>query len=281
MPAANDLGPDDLVLCSAMLLGRTLSEKIEAARSAGFRGISLFADDVEQARGEGIDDAGLRARLADAGLAVAEIDPLGCWLPSHPEGSGMFRHTEADLCRLAEATGARSLNVVEVTGAQTPVDEAAEAFAGVCDRARERGLLVGLEFMPFGGIPSLKLAAEIVRSAGRPNGGLMLDTWHLTRSGGTLEELCALPGDAVLGVQISDAPLRPEGALIEETMNARRFPGDGDVDLVGFVRALDAIGSRAPLGIEVLSEEARRLAPEGTARRAADGLRAVLAQARP
>lgn len=262
------------------LLGRTLREKIAAAEAADYAGISLFADDVEQASREGIDVSDLSERLGAAGLRVAEIDPLGGWLPRSPPGEGMFRHSEEDLCRLAEAISARSLNLVEVTGRRPSLDDAAEAFAGVCDRARERGLLVCLEFMPFGGIPNLNLAREIVESADRSNGGLMIDTWHLQRSGSTLDELRSLPGELILGIQISDASREPEGALVQETMNSRRFPGEGDLDLVGFVRTLDAIGSRAPLGIEVLSQEARALPPRETARRAADGLRTILARAR-
>jgi sugar phosphate isomerase/epimerase len=67
---------------------------------------------------------------------------------------------------------------------------------------------------------------------------------------------------------------------VAATMYARRLPADGVVDLVGWVRLLDAIGSRAPLGIEVLSDALHAIAPEEAARRAGNAMRALLAAAR-
>src|SRR5262249_37178835 len=147
--------------------------------------------------------------------------------------------------------GARSLTLVEFYGARVELDAAVEAFAAVCDRAREHGVLVHLEFLPWAGIPDLRSAWEIVRRAGRANGGLLVDSWPLFRSGAQPEELLAIPGDRVLGVQLDDAPARPEADLALETQHRRLLPGEGSFDLVGLVRALDAIGCAAPLGVEV------------------------------
>ena len=43
------LGPDDLVLCAGTLGSAPLREKIEAAADAGFRGVSLYPADLQQA----------------------------------------------------------------------------------------------------------------------------------------------------------------------------------------------------------------------------------------
>jgi hypothetical protein len=49
--------------------------------------------------------------------------------------------------------------------------------------------------------PDFRTAWEIVRGAGRGNGGLLVDRWHFFRRGSTLQERRAIPGDKVLGVQ--------------------------------------------------------------------------------
>ena len=59
---------------------------------------------------------------------------------------------------------ARSVSVVEGPGVPLPVDGAAEAFAALCDRAAERGLLVHVEFWP-GSALDLVTAAAVVASA--------------------------------------------------------------------------------------------------------------------
>ena len=122
----------------------------------------------------------------------------------------IFGFGERELFAVADAVGARSLNAVDVFGGTWSLDEAAAAFAGLCDRAAEHGLLVHLEFLPWSRIPDLATAWQVVRGADRPNGGLMLDAWHYFRSGpdGTL--LRSIPGASILGVQLCDAPAAPE-----------------------------------------------------------------------
>jgi sugar phosphate isomerase/epimerase len=161
-----------------------------------------------------------------------------------------------------------------------PVDVAAAAFAELCDRAASHGLLVHLEFLPWSGIPTLQAAWDIVRRADRNNGGLMLDTWHYIRSGGTLAGLREVPGEKILGVQLADAPATPDGVIFDETMRRRRLPGEGDGQLAELVRTLDAIGCHAPLGVEVFSDALAELPVQEVARRAAAALHSLLAAAR-
>jgi sugar phosphate isomerase/epimerase len=70
------LGADDLVLCAGTLPRETpWSERLAAASSAGFAGMSVWGRDYAAARRDGWTDADLRAQLDDHGLAVAELDP--------------------------------------------------------------------------------------------------------------------------------------------------------------------------------------------------------------
>jgi sugar phosphate isomerase/epimerase len=279
------LGRDDLVLCSGTL-PRDVSfrERVDAAVAGGFTGISLWGRDYWRARHDGLSDYDIRTLLDDRGLGVAEIDPAWWWLPgaagiSIPEeidSEEVFRHGEDELFRIADVVGARSLNAVDVFGGDWDVDMAAACFAGLCDRAGEHGLVVHIEFLPWSKIPDLATAWEIVRRAGRANGGVAVDAWHWFRGGGDLELLRSLPGDRVLGIQLDDGPGEPEANLIEATLHERRLPGDGDFDLSGLVGALDEIGAVAPVGVEVFSDALHALPPADAARQAGDAMRRLL-----
>jgi sugar phosphate isomerase/epimerase len=95
-----------------------------------------------------------------------------------------------------------------------------------------------------------------------------------------MRELAELPPNLVGSVQISDAAAEPGKLLIDETMHSRLIPGDGVVDLVGIIRTLDSIGSAAPLGLEVISDEMNALPTAAAAQRAIDALQRIVVQAR-
>jgi sugar phosphate isomerase/epimerase len=231
------LGPNDLVLCSGTLPRHTtFVDRVDAATAGGFAGISMWGRDYWAARREGHSDADIRARLADHGLAIAELDPAWWW----------------------------------------SVDDAAAALAGLCDRAAEHGLVVHVEFLPWSRIADVNAAWEIVRVADRPNAGIAVDAWHWFRGTPDAAALRAIPGNKILGIQLDDAPAEPEANLMTATLHDRLLPGDGAFDLVGLVAALRDAGAVAPIGVEVFSDALHALGPHEAARRAGDATRRVL-----
>lgn len=277
------LGPRDLILCSGTLFGHPLRAKIRAAAEAGYQGITIWPDDVTQARSEGLSDADIRALLADHGQVVVDMDPLLDWTPQarpKPGEAAVSITPEAEFYAIAEAFGARSINVVQAFGTALDLDRAAEDLAGVCDRARDHGLIVTLEFLPWSGIPNAAVALDLVRRTGRPNATVLVDTWHWFRGGADPALLRALPGDKVGSVQLNDAPKRVAENMMMESMLARLMPGEGDIPIAEVVRILDEIGSQAPLGIEVFHERHAQMDATQVAKRAAEATRRVLAAAR-
>jgi sugar phosphate isomerase/epimerase len=282
---AMTLGADDTVLCSGTVgAGISFRQRLAAARAGGFSALSLWGRDYQAARDEGLSDRDIRLLLADHGLAVAELDPAWWWppgasrisVPPELDVERIFGFGERELFAVADAVGARSLNAVDVFGGTWSLDEAAAAFAGLCDRAAEHGLLVHLEFLPWSRFPDLATAWQVVRGADRPNGGLMLDAWHYFRSDpdGTL--LRSIPGASILGVQLCDAPAVPEPEPLQATLHARLLPGQGGLALPTLLTDLRATGTSAPLGVEVFSDALHALPPEEAGRSAGLALRAVL-----
>lgn len=95
------------------------------------------------------------------------------------------------------------------------------------------------------------------------NVGLLLDSWHWHHAGATTSDIIAAGRDRIVHVHFNDAPnLLP--AQIRD--NQRLLPGEGVIDLVGFLHALLAIGYHEFLSVEVFGhlndktpEEAARL----------------------
>ena len=139
---------------------------------------------------------------------------------------------------------------------------------------------MSLEFLPWSGIPDLPTAWQIVESCGRDNAGLMIDGWHWFRTGGDTSLLRQIPGERIGGVQLCDAPAKPEGDLLDEAMHRRLLPGHGDADLLSLVRCLDEIGCRAPLAVETFNDELMALPLDEASRRMHEALRAVRDTAR-
>src|SRR5262245_31105226 len=280
--ARRDVPPvtrDSLVLCAGTIPRASFPERVVAARAGGFDGVSLRLGDYARARAQGLSDPDIRALLAGEGVSVGEVEALTAWrpgiTPARPE------HAESRVLAAAEALRARAISVVEGPGAPLPLDAATEAFATLCDRAAAHGLLVHIEPWP-GSALDLAAAASVVQAANRPNGGLLVDTWHLARTRNGTALLGTLPGAMIGTVQVSASPPveAPEADYLAAALGRRLIPGDGALDLVGFVRLLDAADSGAPIGVEVCSEVLAAAPPEAVARRVGRAVRAVLAAAR-
>lgn len=268
--------PPLLALSSMTVPDVALEARIVAAAAAGFDGIGLRAVDRRRAHESGFSDADLRSMLATAGLSVVELDVVNGWGAEGDRLARARRH-EGRLLEVAEALGGRTLTAVgDVVG---PRDRVAEVFAGLCDRAAEHGLAVGLEYLPWTNVGDLAAALRIVRDAGRPNAGVVIDSWHHFH-GDPTADLAAVAADEVVGVQVDDSgPLRDGVALEEQTID-RLLPGEGTFDLVGFLTDLRHVLTAAPLSVEVISPRLSGVPPSRAIGAVAATTRSVLAQVR-
>jgi len=289
---ARDLGPLDLVAGYYTLSGSragagegeaaraSFEARAAAAADAGYAGLGILIDDYDAMRARGRSDADLRAILEDRGIGVPEVEFLYHWA-CIDEREMFSRALEDRLYRAADAFGAHHLNMGDVNppGEMPPLELAAERFAAICDRAADHGLQVALEFLPWSGIPDAATAWDIVRTAGRPNGGINLDVWHHFRGAADDDMLRAIPPERIVCVAISDADPEVVGDLIEDTTRRRRLPGEGSFDLVGFLRLLDEMGVGAPVTVEILSDEQNVRPTDEAARVAIAATRAVMQEA--
>jgi sugar phosphate isomerase/epimerase len=272
---------DELMLCNISVANLSLRDVVPAAAAAGFDCISILARSHRRAEREGLSTAALVALVRDHGLRIQELEAAGTWLGPVPVAEKAWLdpiYDTAEFLDLAAELGVATL-VATHFGASAPLDEAAAAFAELCDGAAARGVRVALEFPAMAAIADVRTAWQVVQLADRPNSGILVDTWHHERSVATDADLWMVPPERILSVQISDATREPVAPLVED-VGLRVLPGDGELDVVGMVRALDAHGVRAPLGIEVLRREIVADGARPACARLMAALRATVAAAR-
>jgi len=252
-------------------LGRfPLPDRIEAAARAGYDGFGFWLGDLLAWRAAGNDYADIRRRLNDAGMRTIELEFLSDW---YADGDRRARSDQARLAlfEAADALDARHIKVMPPFLREDLDGEAlSEQFAALCDDAAQHVVQVGLEMLPFSTLPNLTAALSMVEMAGAENGGLLIDVWHVVRSGGRVEDVAEIPAHRIVSVELCDALRAMEGSIGEDTMRRRRLCGEGEFDLHGFLRALERTGYKGPYGVEILSDEMRSLSLEDACRRSRD-----------
>ena len=288
LPGYAGLGPDDLIL-SHFSLGRfrPFEERVRAAAAAGFAAMGLYIGDYERLRAEGARDTDLRATLDHYGMRVVEIEALRGWsamTDTSATRAERFAYLRAEQSVFAMSDALGPAHHVQVIGPYAgTLEYAAEAFAGLCDRAAEHGLAAAIEFLPeMSNIPDAASALRIVTLAGRANGGICLDCWHHFRGANDDGMLRSIPAARVFAVQFDDGPRRRvDPDYYTDCTRHRNVPGDGEFDLAGFLRLMAEMGVRLPLSVEVMSADLQPRPADETARRLADATRAVMAAALP
>jgi sugar phosphate isomerase/epimerase len=289
MTSPSSLGPDDLIAAHYTLAGvdrhgvaRTpFPERVAAAGAAGFAGIGIQPADYLNSKHAGLSDATMKAVLDGHGVVLAEIDGAPWW-PDPTMPAEVFRDAQDLALRLADTFGARHLiaPVPIIPEPLPPLDQLAEWFGQLCDRASSYGLLVGLEFLPWAPITDAGGAWALVREAARANGGVTVDFWHHCVGSDDDDLLRAIPAERVNAVHFTDGVRNRELDLLAETTVGRRLPGEGEFPVERVLRTLDDIGAQPPITVEIVSIAHRRLPPDELARVVHDAVRAAIDRVR-
>jgi sugar phosphate isomerase/epimerase len=153
----------------------------------------------------------------------------------------------------------------------------------ISDLAATNGLTIALEFVglhipdaPAHTYQDLAATLTLLGRVRQPNVGVLLDSYHWHLSGGTTDEVTAMPAGMPLFVHINDAP-PGDVTTLDDSM--RVLPGEGVIDLTAFLGAIAARGYDGPVSIELFSEQLRAMPPEEAARRAYETTVAAITRA--
>lgn len=206
-------------------------------------------------------------RMQDTGVTVEDIEFL--LLDGTDQRAAWLQMLEA-----GQALGARTMTVA---CADPDASRFADTLAQLSQDGRGFGILPTLEPISYQVVRSIPDAAE---RAGQAGIGIVVDSLHFHRFGGTLEELKACTSLVPL-LQLCDGPVASPASLaglILESRSERQVPGEGEFDLASLVAA--AFPADLPVSVETPSERrVTELGEAGWARMLKTGVDGVLASA--
>jgi sugar phosphate isomerase/epimerase len=231
------------------------------AQRVGFTGLGLWHADVEhQLESTTLEE--MARVFRDHGLKYLEVEFLADFFT--PQGSEQRKASDAmrrQLFATAAAFDAHHIKVGNIPETPCELDRVIEEYAALCDdAANHTDAKVAYEIIPFDpNIGTLETGLRLVTEADRPNGGLAIDTWHMGKLRIDPERLAEIPARHIAWVELSDGQLQYMEDKLDEVINHRELPGEGEFDIAGYVNALHRAGYPGPWGAEILSENLRNL----------------------
>jgi 4-hydroxyphenylpyruvate dioxygenase len=257
---------------ATVALSGTLADKLEAAAAVGFDGVEIMESDLLSFEGSPAD---VRRICEGLGLAIYLYQPFRDFeaMPEPQRARNMDRAERK--FDVMQALGT-DLTLVCSNTQPAAIDDdsrAAADLAEMAERAARRGLRVGYEALSWGRNVNLwGHAWRIVQQAAHPALGLIVDSFHTLSRGDDPSGIAGVPAEKLFFVQMADAP-RLSMDVLSWSRHFRNFPGQGDLDVNGFTRAVLASGYGGPLSLEVFNDEFRAAPARLVAR---DGLRSLI-----
>jgi sugar phosphate isomerase/epimerase len=250
--------------------GLSLPDTIQLASQTGFAGIDFsIREAAALAEQHGVD------YVRDL-FAAANVLPGQWGLPVTWNDDSKWEQETADLPRLAKVGVAlgcrRTATWCPSFSDMRPYDENyawhVARFRPIARILQEHGCRFGVEFLgpktlrdahPYPFIYTLEEMMRLAGDIGTGNVGLLLDAWHLYTSGGSLDDLDQITANDIVTVHINDAPV---GIARDELIDTVRcLPLEtGVIDLVGFMRKLQALGYDGPVTTEPFNQRLNELA---------------------
>ncbi|MBT6095008.1 MAG: sugar phosphate isomerase/epimerase and 4-hydroxyphenylpyruvate domain-containing protein [Rhodospirillaceae bacterium] len=237
-------------------LSGTMSDKLEAISAAGFEGVEIFEDDFLAFDGTPKELGNI---VRDFGMDISLFQPFRDFegMPE-PHRTRAFDRAERKFDVMEELGTdliliCSNLSEVSVGG----IDRAAADLRELGDRAAARGLRVGYEALAWGRhINDYRDSWEIVRRADHPNVGIILDSFHILSRRLDVAPIRSIPADRIFFVQLADAPMI-DMDLLYWSRHFRNMPGEGDMAVTDFMRAVVATGYDGPVSLEIFNDQFR------------------------
>lgn len=251
-------------------------DRVKAAKKAGFEGIGLRAETYVDALAEGLHDDDILNILGKYDIKVTEVEYIVQW--AEDKRSYEQKYKEQMCFHMCKLFGVKHINVGLMENYS--VEHTAQKLKELCQRSFP--YIIGVEPMPYSGIPDFDKAYAVVKQANVENTAIILDSWHWVRADQEYRILTKEEAESVISIQINDAYDRPyaKSILRDESMHDRLAPGTGVKDTAGFVKMIKESGINPKvIGVEVISDEILSKGVEEAAKHNFDNTVKVLKEA--
>ncbi len=265
--------PPRLALHTWTLDVTPLAEALRIAKATGWDGVELRRLDFRRAEESGKPADSVLDLVRASGLPVACVGVEFGWMwTDGPERARLLRVFD-EQCRRAAALGCTTM-MSPVDKGRGDVARAAASVREVGDIAAAHGVRLAVEFnSQCEQLNTLERVREVLARAGHASCGLLLDTYHLGRSGATPKAVEDVAPAEIAYLQFSDPPrtgLEPGKAL------DRLPPGQGSFWFREFFALMAAKGYPGFASYEAPNEKTWKRDPTDIAHEAIEATRSVL-----
>jgi 4-hydroxyphenylpyruvate dioxygenase len=260
-------------------LSGMLADKLHAIAATGFDGVEIFENDLLNFPGTPRD---VRALCADLGLRIEMFQPFRDFDGVPPDQlQRNLARAERKFDVMAELGTDLLLVCANIADTASPdLQLRADQLRLMAERAGQRGLRIALEALAWGSaVNRFGQVWDIVQRANHPQLGITLDSFHTLVLRDDVAPIAAIPGDKIFFVQLADAPWIHTDPLTH-SRHYRCFPGQGDMDVAGFLGAALDAGYSGPISLEIFNDEGKSAPARENARDAMRSLRWLEEQVR-
>jgi 2-keto-myo-inositol isomerase len=256
-----------------------LERKVELAAEAGFDAIEPWDGELKKHEQSGKSLKDLNNKIKDLGLFVPSV--IGVWGALAPDKQTFEQEIDAhrERLRMISEVGASHAQIIPKFDRTEPLNHynAAWSYAEICKIAKEYNLHPGIIFLNF--VPGLEKLADAVHIAllsGVEKSQVIPDTFHMFLTKESPKGLGRLNPDMITIFQFADAAkdLKPSNA--KGLDKHRVLPGDGQIDLISYLKPLKDIGYKGCISLELYNPEYRKREPKAFLAEAIEKTRSVI-----
>ena len=255
---------------ATLCMSGTLRDKLEAAAAARFDAVELCEPDLIGFRGTPRE---VRSIADDLGIGI------DLYRPFRDANDGIDAALPLALDRVERkfdlvgelGVSMLALSSAMLSAAANDARPATDQLQAVAERAARRNLRVAVEASANRQVGGVAEMWALVQKAKHPHLGLLLDSYQVLSRGEDLAAIRDNPGNRIFFVRVGDAR-RPGWDGVRGGFH-RNFPGQGDLDLVGFLEQVLFTGYAGTLSLASFND-VRRATP--SRRTGIDGMRALL-----
>jgi len=255
-----------------------LATALDAAKMAGYDAVELRRTDFKRCFDAGMSNEQVLDLIRKSGMPCGVLGVEYGWLFATGEESKRLFRVFRESCENAVALGCDTLMSApgQVNG---PIKDAIKYLKDAGDIASEFKLKLAIEFnSQHEVINSIAVLREILDGAGRPNAGMLLDAYHLERSGAGGRGFADVSPDEIAAFQYSDAPPAPVTGGVKRPVD-RLPPGQGIVRWTEVLQLLAEKNYAGYLSYEAPNPAQWAREPLEVAREAVDLTRALITTA--
>lgn len=256
------------------------SAVIAAASKAGFHAIEPWIMEIDRYTTSGGTLKDLGKRIADAGLTVENAIAFNAFLDDdEARRTASMEKLKADMDKVAQIGGKRiAVPPGNNRAAAVSLDNAARYYREALEMGEKIGVQPLLEL--WGTHPVLGPLSHgiyVTVATGRADASLLLDVFHLYKSGTPFTALKQISGASLHVMHLNDYPQAADPSTLNDSN--RIYPGDGVAPLPQIFRDLRDNGFRGYFSLELFNKEYWAKSADENLKTAMDKIRATVRSA--